>query len=288
MLPKVSIIIPVYNEEKVIEDCLRSLSQQSYKNLEIILVDDGSKDDSKIKIQNSKLEYKDLDVSLLEQDHKGAGAARNLGVKDARGEILVFVDADMTFDKKFIEKLTKPIRAGKTIGTFSKNELVTNKNNLWSKCWNFNKKLPFDRMHPKKYPDKQPVFRAILKKNFQKVGGFDLIGYMDDYTLSYKLGTMATVAPEAFFYHKNPDNLKEIFQQARWVGTSEYKNRKIKNEYIMRIISIIRYSPPFTIINGLLGVIHFRLPRYIVFKLIYDLAIEISLFKSFFKKGTAK
>lgn len=282
MPEKISVIIPVFNEQEVIDDCLKSLMDQSWKNLEIIVVDDGSSDQS-IEILKSFLQ-----VKLFKQSHKGAGAARNLGVSKATGEILVFVDADMTFDKKFIEKLTRPIRVGKTIGTFSKNEMVSNKENVWSKCWNINKQLPIDRMHPENYPDIQRVFRAVLKKQFQKVGGFDLIGYMDDYTLSYKLGVMATVAPEAFFYHKNPDNLKEIFQQAKWVGTSEYKNRKIKNECIMRIISIIRYCLPITILKGLLGVIRFRLPRYLIFKLVYDLGIEISLFKSFFKKGVSK
>ena len=279
---RVSVVIPVFNEESAILDCLNSLKQQSYKDLEVIVVDDGSLDKSRESVRLI------IGVKLLEQSHKGAGAARNLGAKQATGEILVFVDADMTFDKKFIEMLTKPIRAGKTIGTFSKNEMVLNKKNIWSKCWNINKRLPFDRMHPKNYPDTQPVFRAILKKEFLRVGGFDTIGYIDDHTLSEKLKTQALVAPDAFFYHRNPEDLIEIYNQARWIGKSEYKRRKIKNENIMRIVSLIRYNFLLSLVYGLTKAIYYKIPRFIFFKIVYDFAVEISLVKSFFKEQQYK
>lgn len=272
---KISVIIPTFNEEKVISDCLNSLIKQSYQDFEIIVVDDGSSDSTK-EIASR------FPVKVLEQKHRGPGLARNNGAEEATGDILVFVDADMTFDSKFLDMLTKPIRGGKTIGTFSKYEYVKNYQNIWSKCWNINKDLPLDRMHKANFPDTQPVFRAILKKEFLKVGGFEPVGYIDDHTLSKKLETLAVSAPNAIFYHRNPDNLLEVFKQARWIGKSEYKNRKIKNEMIMRLISIIRYSPPFTLINGVLKSVRFLVPQFLIFKIIYDLGIEISLVGSFF------
>ncbi len=277
---KVSVIIPVYNEEKVIKDCLNSLSDQTYKDLEIIVVDDGSTDDTNRIVKN--LQFTIYNLQLLTQKHKGPGEARNLGAKEALGDILVFVDSDMTFETNFVEKLTKPIREGKTIGTFSKEEFVLNKDNIWSKCWNINKGLPVDKMHWENYPDKQPVFRAILKKEFDKADGFSPIGYIDDYTLSEKLGVLATVAPGAKFYHKNPQNLLEIFKQSRWIGKSEYKRKKVKNENLMRLFALIRFSLLFSLIHGIYGTIKYCLPRYLIFKIIYDLGIEISLVGSFF------
>lgn len=274
---KVSVIIPVFNEEKVIGNCLDSLEKQTYKDLEVIIVDDGSKDHTMEVVSQYQ-------VKLLKQNHLGAGLARNLGAKYASGEILIFVDADMEFDKKFIEKLIMPIFNKKTMGTFSKEEYVLNKNNLWSKCWNINKKLPYDRMHSLNYPDEQNVFRAILKKEFLKAGGFQPIGYIDDHTLVEKLGVKAQAAPGAVFYHRNPDNLLEIYKQARWIGKSEFKRRKIKNEMLMKLVTIIRYSLPLSLLNGFIGAFKFGLPQYILFKIIYDLAIEISLFKSFFSE----
>src|SRR3990167_8387264 len=170
---KLSVIIPVYNEEDVIIDCLKSLSHQIYKDFEIIVVDDGSTDNLKLKSQNLK---------ILTQNHKGPGAARNLGAKHAKGDILIFVDADMTFDKDFIKELVAPIKAGKGIGTFSKEEYLLNKNNDIAVCWNINRYIlnkwkldsqVYSRMLPAGYPDKQEVFRAIKKSGFMKVGGFD-------------------------------------------------------------------------------------------------------------------
>lgn len=272
---KISVIIPVFNEEKVISECLTSFLRQTWKELEIIIVDDGSTD-ATVNIA------KDFPVKILFQEHLGPGKARNKGAEVASGEILVFVDADMTFDSKFVELLTKPIRSGQVIGTFSKYEYVLNKDNVWSKCWNINKGLPINKMHAANYPDTQSVFRAILKKEFDRVGGFDSVGYIDDYTLSKKLGVLAVSAKGAIFYHKNPENLGEVYRQARWIGKSEYKNRKIRVEFIMKVISIIRYSLPFTLINALYKALRFRLPQFIYFKFIYDFAIEVSLFKSFF------
>ncbi len=277
---KVSIIIPTFNEEKAIRDCLNSLAKQSYSDMEIIVVDDGSTDKT-VEVLSS-LQFTVYSLQTLKQKHLGPGEARNLGAKNALGEILVFVDADMTFDKYFIKNLVAPIVSGKTIGTFSKEEYVLNKDNVWSRCWNINKGLPLDRMHPKDYPDTQSVFRAILKKEFDKVGGFTPIGYVDDYTLSEKLKALATEAPGAIFYHKNPQNLSEVFQQARWIGKSVYKRRKIKNEILMKFFSIIRYSPLFTLINGTVKSLLFGIPHFLVFKFVYDLGVEISLLGSFF------
>lgn len=278
---KVSVIIPVYNEEKDIERCLKSLKNQSFKDKEVIVVDDGSFDNTQEVVER-------FPVILLKQNHLGPGLARNLGAKKAHGEILVFLDADMTFDKDFLKNLIKPILEKKAIGTFSKEEYVSNKENIWSKCWNLNKSLPFNRMHPENYPDEQPVFRGILKREFLNSGGFEPIGYIDDYTISKKLNKKAFLAPGAIFYHKNPETLKEVFLQARWIGKSEYKNRKVRNENIMRLISIIRYSPVYSLFYGVLKYLQIHDLRFFIFKFVYDFGIEISLFKSFFNEQLNK
>lgn len=273
---KISVIIPTYNEESVIKDCLNSLKNQTFKDFEIIVVDDGSTD------KTLEILSKEPKVKLLRQKHIGPGLARNMGAENAKGEILVFVDADMTFDKNFLENLILPIIKGEVIGTFSKDEFVLNKENVWSNCWNLNKDLPEDKMHHKNYPDEQKVFRAILKKEFLKSGGFKPIGYIDDYTVSENLGVLASVAPGAIFYHRNPETLLEIFNQARWIGKSEYKKRKIKNELLMKLVSLIRYSFPFSLLIGVYKSIRFNMPQFLIFKIIYDLGMEISLVGSFF------
>ena len=91
-MKQISVIIPVYNVEKYLKRCLDSVVNQSYKNLEIILIDDGSTDNSsKILKQYSQ---KDVRIIILNQKNLGAGAARNKGIKVATGKYIVFMDPD--------------------------------------------------------------------------------------------------------------------------------------------------------------------------------------------------
>ena len=275
----VSVIIPVYNEEKTIAECLESLKNQSYKQMEIIVVDDGSSDSTRSIVEGFS------NIKLLTRGHKGPGQARNLGAANAKGEILVFVDADMTFDKNFIKDLVKPIIDGKTIGTFSKNEMVKNKDNIWSNCWNVNKNLPKDRMIPKDYPNEAPVFRAILKKEFERVDGFETSGqYTDDWSLWQKLGKKSTAASGAVYYHSNPESFKEVWQQARWIGKNEF----IAGNLLRKFKSLILYSLPASFVIGLFKSIVNVNFYFFIFKFIYDLAVFTSVARSFFGETKAK
>ena len=265
---KVSVIIPTYNEEKVIVNCLESLSKQTYEDFEIVIVDDGSKDSSKLKVKNAKLQFKIKNLKLLSQRHSGPGVARNLGARHAGGEILVFVDSDMTFEKDFIKELVRPIEQGKVKGTFSKEEYVSNTDNVWSKCWGINEGWEEGKRHPRDYPDKQKVFRAILKSEFDRVGGFSLTGYTDDWTLSDKLGYKAVNVGGAKFYHANPDTLKEVFVQAKWIGKRQYKLG-----IFGRLIAVVRASLPISIAIGGVKSLLYKEPRFFVFKIIYDFGI---------------
>lgn len=274
---KVSVIIPTYNEEDEILDCIESLGEQSYSDFEIIVVDDGSTDRTVKRLKNLQKEIEGL--RLLEQKHKGPGAARNKGAKKAKGKILVFVDADMTFDEDFLEKLVEPIKKGEKKGTFSNEEYVSNWNNLWARCWSINEGWEKKRRHPKDYPNEQEVFRAILKKEFEKVGGFDPGGYTDDWSLFKKLGYKAVNAPGAKFYHKNPDTLSEVFGQAKWVGKREYKLGVIG-----AFLALVRASFPLSAIVGLVKAAVKVEPGFLVFKIVYDFGIFVGIIEYLFGK----
>ena len=114
-LPLVSVIIPAYNAEKFIQYTLESLLDQTYQNLEIIVVNDGSQDNTS-KIVRS-FSQKDSRIILLEQSNKGVAAARNLGIQQSKGEYIAPIDAD---DIWFTEKITKQInclnQADKLVG----------------------------------------------------------------------------------------------------------------------------------------------------------------------------
>lgn len=102
-MDKVSIVVPIYNVEKYIEKCLESLVNQTYFKLEILLVDDGSIDNS-IAICE-KYQEKDERIHILHQKNRGVSAARNLGTKEATGKWIVYVDPDDWLDGNIIEEV---------------------------------------------------------------------------------------------------------------------------------------------------------------------------------------
>lgn len=102
-LDRISIIVPVYNVEKYLDACIKSILQQTYKNIELILVDDGSTDNSP-QICDSYV-LKDSRIKVIHQDNQGISAARNIGIENATGEYIVFIDSDDYISENMIEKL---------------------------------------------------------------------------------------------------------------------------------------------------------------------------------------
>lgn len=94
----VSVIIPVYNAEAYMDTCLSNLQSQSYKNIEVILVDDGSTD-------NTQLIAKKYPVKIISQENKGVSAARNRGLEASRGSFIHFLDADDLINNDFYKAL---------------------------------------------------------------------------------------------------------------------------------------------------------------------------------------
>ena len=102
---KVSIIVPIYNVEKYLEKCLKTILNQTYENLEIILVDDGSTDKSSI-ICDEYCE-KDKRIKVIHKKNEGVSSARNKGIKESTGKYVVFIDSDDYVVNNYIEILYK-------------------------------------------------------------------------------------------------------------------------------------------------------------------------------------
>lgn len=99
----ISVIVPVYNVERYLEECLNSIQQQSYTDIEVILVNDGSTDHSKTICERYCEE--DSRFYLLNQTNQGQSVARNVGVAASKGEFIAFVDSDDIIQKNYLEKL---------------------------------------------------------------------------------------------------------------------------------------------------------------------------------------
>ena len=105
MKPLISVIMPIYNGANVLGESLGNLLNQTYENMEIILVDDASTDDTRRIMEAAAEQYPEQVRLLFQEQNAGPGAARNLGIEAARGEYIGFVDADDRVDVTMYEKL---------------------------------------------------------------------------------------------------------------------------------------------------------------------------------------
>ena len=103
----ISIIVPVYNAEKTLEKCVDSLLNQNHRELEIILVNDGSKDNSLAMCR--AFAEKDERIRVIRKTNGGAASARNVGINEATGEYLCFVDGDDKVEKNYVSHLWKTL-----------------------------------------------------------------------------------------------------------------------------------------------------------------------------------
>ena len=161
----VSVIIPIYNVEQYIEKCLDSVINQTYKDLEIICVNDCSPDNS----AQILLEYaqRDTRIKIVNREKNGGlSAARNTGLDEAKGEYVYFIDSDDWIDLDYIEKMVSAI-------TFSKTDVVVNTNVIQEFENKPSKKLVFGDLEIETICEHQRGLehKERLQKNVEEVWG---------------------------------------------------------------------------------------------------------------------
>lgn len=104
----ISIVVPVYNAENYLEKCINSIIGQTYRNLEIILIDDGSNDNSLSICE--KFALQDNRIKVFHQNNGGVASARNKGLSEASGEFIAWVDSDDSTEPEYIEKLYNAVK----------------------------------------------------------------------------------------------------------------------------------------------------------------------------------
>ena len=213
---KVSVIVPFYNTEKYFEKCLISLVNQTLKDIEFILVDDGSTDNS-LEIAN-KFANEDSRIKIVRQEHKKQGAARNNGLSVAQGEYIGFVDSDDWIDLEYYEKLYNAareydcdialatnIRIGK--GKAKKRLNITEKklyNGFESMCFVSNQAI-----NP--CPTNKIYRKSVLDKN--KIVWPEGVYYEDKiFTLKalYYSHSLVSVPDIYYYYYRNPDSTVNV------------------------------------------------------------------------------
>lgn len=190
--PLINIVIPVYNTEKFLKKCLDSCLSQTYKNINIICVNDGSSDSS-LSILN---EYKEkYGITIIDQENRGVAAARNAGIQACQDKSLIsFVDSDDNIEPNYIEKLIAPmIEEGSDISLFVIKQLkINNANEALKVIIDYNCSLG-----PYKKILKTDITKDILFNENLHVGE-DIM-----FTFSYfsKAAKFSTVYYDQIYYH---------------------------------------------------------------------------------------
>lgn len=226
--PLVSVIIPVYNCAEYIGECIDSIAGQSYDNIEIIVVNDGSKDESEKIIKNKKKKYRN--ILYYKQRNKGVSVARNLGINKAKGEYITFVDADDLAGKYLVERLVNQI-----IHTDPECIIVskpTQKINEFEERVLGHKRPVVKSMSSDQalikllYPygiDNGPCAKlyptALLKKNLFNIG----LSIAEDLELNYRLIKSSKIIKvlneKLYFYRPNPKSaMNQEFNEKRLSG----------------------------------------------------------------------
>lgn len=186
----VSIIIPVYNVDKYIRECLDSVINQSYKNLQIILVDDGSTDNSG-KICD-EYAVKDSRITVIHQENQGAGAAKNTGLDLVKGEYLSLIDSDDYLELNYYETMVSNLKQHNVdvVQCLFRNVFVNNK---YSRQYNFpskgsrkikTKKFLVEMLYDWKYAI---FWNKLFKTKLLKDIRFPVGRKIDDEFFTYKL-----------------------------------------------------------------------------------------------------
>ena len=173
-MKKISVIVPVYNVEKYLDKCLTSLIKQTYKNFEIIVINDGSIDNS-LAICN-KYANKYDNVKVYDYKNAGVAHARNVGIKKATGDYLLFVDSDDYIDEKLLENLNEFLKKNDCdIVCFDMYKVVNNVNTYY----HTSNSLVKDNIKRYIIGDSGPCNKLIKKKLFNNLKFMEKIYYED-------------------------------------------------------------------------------------------------------------
>lgn len=168
--PLVSVIIPMYNAEKTIETSINSIFNQTYKDYEIIIINDGSKDKSKEIVEKIINNNKDKKILLINKENGGVSSARNFGIKNANGEYIAFLDSDDEWLPEKLEKQADILIKNKEIDFIGCNR-NNEKTSVLLKKFDRLKKIEFNDILLKMFPQ---TSTAVIKKNvFNEIGFYD-------------------------------------------------------------------------------------------------------------------
>lgn len=218
-----SIIIPVYNRPNEIDELLESLTEQSYKSFEVLIIEDGSE----LKCKHIVKSYKNqLDIKYYYKENSGQGFSRNYGFERAQGDYFVVFDSDCIIPSHYFEAVNSALRTS-NFDCWGGPDKAKSSFTTIQKAINFSmtsflttggirgKKKSVENFYPRSFN------MGISKEVFEKTGGYKLTRMGEDLELSIRIkktGFNLKLIEDAFVYHKRRTNLVQFFKQLHFFG----------------------------------------------------------------------
>ncbi|MCF6361247.1 MAG: glycosyltransferase [Cyclobacteriaceae bacterium] len=218
-----SIIIPVYNRSQEVDELLSSLTEQSYANFEVVIVEDGSENTCKLVVDK----YADaLDITYYFKENAGQGFARNYGFERAKGDYFIVFDSDCLIPANYLELVDKSIQE-KSWDAFGGPDKEHESFTLIQKAISYSMTSPFTTggirgnknhtgtFHPRSFN------MGISKAVFAKTNGYKITRMGEDIEFSIRIiesGFKVGLIFEAFVYHKRRTNLWQFYKQLYFFG----------------------------------------------------------------------
>jgi len=216
----VSVVLPVHNCASVIGNCIESILRQIHPIQDIIIVDDGSTD-------NTPLIVSKYPVRLLSVRRSGKAKAENLALTQVKGDLIWIAEGDAQYPPDFLEKMVKPFSDPQVAGVLPGPRIPSNSNrNFWVRCQEAEFQVRWLEL-------KEPLAAWVYRKEvLDEAGGFDEDALHDDWVMGIKvkaLGYKLVFQPDSIWFHHEKETLWQIFrQQFRW-GTAHIQSlRKYK------------------------------------------------------------
>lgn len=231
----VSVIIVNFNGRHLLRECMESLKNQKQENIEIILVDNGSTDDS---VEYIKKNHSYVKIIELDKNY-GFAKANNIGIESTKAEKIALLNNDAVADPMWLYEMNNAMNAYKDVGicgsrilNYWNNSLIDAAGDLLGVAESY--KRGFNKKDSSKYRKKEYIFGAsacavLYRRNMlSEIGFFDeqFVTNLEDVDLSYRaqlMGYKCLYVPEAIVYHKIGETKKKI----KWSGRYTFRNNKI-------------------------------------------------------------
>jgi glycosyltransferase involved in cell wall biosynthesis len=288
-----SVVIPSYNAAKHLPKLISSLSSQTTKPIEIILVDDGSTDDTKEVATTLAKKYKLL--RYFRTKNGGPAKARNFGAWKSKGEVIVFTDSDCTPEKSWLAEMLKPFENKKVGGV--QGAYKTKQKELVARFSQIEIEERYEKMKHAKAIDWIGSYSAAYKAStYKKLKGFDEsfpIASGEDPELSYRLqkeGQAIVFNPKAIVYHLHPTNLgkylktkffRAYYRPKMYAG---HKDKMVNDSYTPQVLKFQIILFYLMILSAIFSVLSTFFTNIFCLLLVIHIVLGARLFSLAWKK----